>query len=401
MKVLMLGWELPPHNSGGLGVACYQMCEALSKNEVDLEFILPYKAEHNISFMKVKAARPAGVLEILKSGIAYDSYKYVYKDGHEEWKDIYSQVWFYQQAVSDMAKSMSFDIVHAHDWLTFRAALMIKASRNCPIILHVHSVESDRAGGKRGNPLVHEIEESAMLQADSIIAVSEHTKRIIIRDYGIPADKIEVVHNSIDTSHLEPLEGENAYRYLTQLKSQGYSIVSNAGRLTIQKGLYNLLQAAKIVIERLPKTIFLIVGSGEQYQELISLSADLGIGPNVMFAGFQRGKFLRDSYSVADLFVMPSVSEPFGLTPLEAGLYGVPSLISKQTGVAEILKNCLKVDFWDVNEMANKIVGVLSSRSIQDTMKENLAKELWGISWDQSAEKIMKLYNRHLGVVAA
>ena len=401
MKVLMLGWELPPHNSGGLGVACYQLCEALSKNDIDLEFILPYKAEHNIRFMKVTAARPAGVLEIVQSGIAYDSYKYIYSDGHEEWKDIYSQAWFYEQAVSDMAQSMKFDIVHAHDWLTFRAALRIKASRNCPIVLHVHSVESDRAGGKQGNPLVREIEETSMLQADTIIAVSEHTKKAIIRDYKIPADKIEVVHNSLDSTYLEPLSDINSYHYLSQLKANNYKIVTNVGRLTIQKGLTNLLYAAKEVIARMPKTIFLIVGSGEQYQELLTLAADLGIGTNVVFAGFQRGKEWRDSYSIADLFVMPSVSEPFGLTPLEAGFYKVPSLISKQTGVSEVFKSCLKVDFWDINEMANKIVGLLSNSALSDVLKQQIEQELSHVSWDLSASKISDLYQRHMQSVTA
>ncbi len=397
----MLGWELPPHNSGGLGVACYQLCEALAKTEVDLEFILPYQAEHDIKFMNVLAARPEGVLEILKSGIAYDSYKYVYHDGHEECKDIYSQAYFYEKAASDMAKKMSFDIVHAHDWLTFRAALRIKANRNCPIILHVHSVESDRAGGHRGNPLVHEIEETAMLQADSVVAVSEHTKKSIIRDYGIPADKIEVVHNSIDTSHLEALDSNNAYRYLMQLKTNGYKIVSSIGRLTVQKGITNLLYAAKAVIDKMNKTVFLIVGSGEQYNELIALSAELGIGANVVFAGFQRGKEWRDSFAIADLFLMPSVSEPFGLTPLEAGFYGVPSLISKQAGVSEVLHSCLKVDFWDIDEMANKIVGYLRGDGLRDLLCQQLNNELSGMSWELSANKIKRLYERHLAGVTA
>ncbi len=401
MKVLMLGWELPPHNSGGLGVACYQLCEALSKNEVDLEFILPYKAEHNIGFMKVTAARPNGVLEIIQSGIAYDSYKYIYQDGHEESKDIYTQARMYEQAVSDMSKSMEFDIVHAHDWLTFRAALRIRASRNCPIVLHVHSIESDRAGGKRGNPLVHEIEETSMLVADSVIAVSELTKKAIIREYGIPADKIEVVHNSIDPAQLEALDDDNTYKYLSQLKSNGYKVVSNVGRLTVQKGLTNLLQAAKEVVARMPKTIFLIVGSGEQYQELIGLSAELGIGQNVIFTGFQRGKNWRDAFAISDLFVMPSISEPFGLTPLEAGFYNIPSLISKQTGVSEVLNNCLKVDFWDINEMSNKIVGYLRNNPLSEVLKQQLENELVGINWDLSADKIKKLYVRHLERVAS
>jgi glycosyltransferase involved in cell wall biosynthesis len=396
MKVLMLGWELPPHNSGGLGVACYQLCEALSKNDVDLEFVLPYQAEHNITFMNVRAARPAGVIDVIKSGIAYDSYKYVYRDGHEEYSDIYSQVRFYEQAVSDLAKNLSFDIVHAHDWLTFRAALRIKQDKGCPIILHVHSIESDRAGGNKGNPLVREIEETSMLYADSIIAVSEFTKRRICSEYAIPEDKVEVVHNSVDRSALEAPSKENAYRYLNLLKQNGYKVVTNVGRLTVQKGLVNFLQAAKMVTEHIDRVIFLIVGAGEQYQELVTLAAELGIGDKVIFSGFLRGKDWRDSYSIADLFVMPSVSEPFGITPLEAGFYGVPSLISKQSGVAEVLNNCLKVDFWDINEMANKIVGALRDDPLRDTMRESLDRELNTFSWDLPASKVKNLYNRHL-----
>jgi len=394
MKVLMLGWELPPHNSGGLGVACYQMCKSLANNQVDLEFIIPYKADHKIDFMKVTSAKPADVVEIVQSGIAYDSYKYVYSDGHEEWRDLYSQAKFYENAVADMAKSIYFDVVHAHDWLTFRAAMRVKEIRDCPVILHVHSVESDRAGGKPGNPLVHEIEETSMLAADTVIAVSQHTKNLIIKDYNIPADKIEVVHNSIDINGLEKSNQNNSYRYLQQLKNNGYQVVANVGRLTIQKGLVNFLLAAKEVVYRLPKTIFLIVGSGEQYYELISLATELGIGQNVIFAGFQRGKQWRDSYAIADLFVMPSVSEPFGLTPLEAAFYDVPSLISKQTGVSEILNSCLKVDFWDINEMANKIVSFLSNEPLGEVLRSELQQELENISWDQSVKKIKNLYNR-------
>lgn len=392
----MLGWELPPHNSGGLGVACYQLCEALSKNEVDLEFILPYQANHNISFMKIRAARSQGVIDILQSGIAYDSYKYVYRDGHEEWHDVYSQSRFYEHAVAEMAKDMSFDIVHAHDWLTFRAALRIKTSTNVPIILHVHSIESDRAGGKRGNPLVREIEETALLAADSIVAVSELTKQKIIAEYNIPADKIDVVYNSVDRNQFVPASLDNSYRYLSQLRQNGYKVVSSVGRLTVQKGLTNLLHAARIVVDALPKTVFLIVGSGEQMEELITLAAELGIGSNVVFSGFQRGKQWRDSFSIADLFVMPSVSEPFGLTPLEAGFYGVPSVISKQSGVFEVLSSCLSVDFWDINEMANKIVGVLRDQVLRDTLSEALEAELSSLSWESPASQIKQLYEQQI-----
>lgn len=397
MKVLMLGWELPPNNSGGLGIACYNLCQSLSKNNLDLEFILPYHADHQIDFMTVTAASPQGIAEIVSSGLAYDSYKYKLMDGSERYLNIYEQVKLYEKTVLKLAETKQFDILHAHDWLTFSAALKVKAIKNCPIILHVHSIESDRAGSyEEGNPLVKEIEELAFLTADQIIAVSHHTKKAIINDYAIPAEKIEVVHNSINPSDMVPLDDNNAYAYLSYLKLKGYKVVVNIGRLTKQKGLPNLLQAAKEVIKQAPKTIFLIVGMGEQFYELLNLAAELNIGPNILFADFQRGKNWRDAYAIGDLFVMPSISEPFGLTPLEAIAYGTPALITKQSGVSEILKNCLKVDFWDINEMANQITAVILNKPLHDVLLENASQEYLQLSWTNASKHVMNVYERQM-----
>jgi len=404
MKVLMLGWELPPHNSGGLGVACYQLCKSLAKKDIDIEFILPYSEAHDAPFMAITAAHPQGAKIVLTDSGAYDSYKYVFEDGREEWMDIYGQQQVFEHAVARLAAEREYDVVHAHDWLTFRAGLRAKQIRNVPLILHVHSVERDRAGGKDGNPLVREIEETSMLMADRILAVSQLTKDAIVRDYAIPEDKIEVVHNSIDHSvikELLDLGQENAYHYLTHMKARGYRVVANIGRLTVQKGLTNLLHAAKEVVARAPKTIFLISGSGEQYYELINLSAELGIAKNVIFTGFQRGKTWRDSYMIADLFVMPSVSEPFGITPLESIGFGTPTLISKQSGVAEILHSTLKVDFWDVNEMANKIVSAVKYPELRRELQIDAERELSRMSWDHAADKVHAVYGQHLQGAAA
>lgn len=397
MKILMLGWELPPHNSGGLGTACLQLCKALSKRNLDIEFVLPYQAEHGIEFMDITAAQPQGVASVVRSGIAYDSYKYIRDDGSEEWLNIYDQQELYEHAVAELVDDKEFDIVHAHDWLTFRAAMRVKEKRGCPIILHVHSVESDRSGQEGGgNPLVHEIEELALNMADRVIAVSQHTKNCIVRDYGVPAENIEVVHNSIEPSGLDEFETESAYQYLNAMRAQGYRVVVNVGRLTVQKGLPNLLRAAQEVIYRAPKTLFLIVGSGEQLYELIALAAELGIGKNVIFTDFQRGKRLRDAFAIGDLFVMPSVSEPFGLTPLEAIGYGTPALVSKQSGVSEILRNCLKVDFWDIKEMANQITAVVQHDPLRDVLLELSQQEYRKLTWDHASEKIHGLYAQHL-----
>ena len=396
MKILMLGWELPPHNSGGLGVACYQLCKALSsRDDVDIEFILPYEAEHSIDFMKVTAAKPQDVETVVQAGGVYDSYKYIYKDGREEWHDIVEQQHMFERSVARLVTTREFDVIHAHDWLTFRAGLRAKAYSNRPLILHVHSIERDRAGGGDGNTLVREIEALSFLMADRIVAVSAHTKRMIMQEYDIPADKIDVVHNSIDRDMMTPLDDANAYRYLSSLKQDGWRIVTNVGRLTVQKGLANLLHAAREVIAREPKTMFLIVGSGELYHELITLSAQLGIARNVVFTGFQRGKKWRDSFGIADLFVMPSISEPFGLTVLEAIEYGAPALISRQSGVGEALRNCLRVDSWDVADMANQITAAVRSQSLLDELHHNAFQELYRMSWYDAADKLLALYAHH------
>lgn len=393
---MMLGWELPPHNSGGLGVACYQLCKALSQKGVDIEFVLPYTAEHDIDFMRINAAHPQDVERVLKAGIAYDSFKYIKKSGEIKWVDLFGQSEIYREAVDRIVQLGEFDIIHAHDWLTFRAALRAKELTRKPMILHVHSIESDRAGKEMsGNPFVREIEMTSMSLADKVIAVSERTKNAIIREYGIPAGKIETVHNSLDIADLQPLDSENEYHYLAKMKSQGYRVVVNVGRITIQKGLPNLLRAAKEVITKAPKTLFLIVGSGDQERELLLLAAELGISRNVIFTGFQRGKSWRDAFAIGDLFVMPSVSEPFGLTPFEAIGYGTPVLISKQSGVAEVLRNCLKIDFWDIDEMANQITAVVQNDSLRDTLHTNALKEYEKLSWHDAADKLSVMYRQH------
>jgi glycosyltransferase involved in cell wall biosynthesis len=369
----------------------------LAKRAIDIEFILPYQADHGIDFMRVTAASPQDVKAILRSGIAYDSNRYIYADGSEVEYTIFDQQHMYETAVGRMVADIQYDIIHAHDWLTFRAALRAKELLGCPLVLHAHSIEADRAGGHGGNPLVREIEDAGFHMADRIIAVSDFTRQAIAREYDIPLDKIEVVHNSLEAADIVPLDyaQPNTYQYLAALRAQGYRVVANVGRLTVQKGLPNLLRAAKIVVERHPKTMFLLVGSGEQYIELLCMAADLGIAKNVIFTDFQRGKPWRDAYAIADLFVLPSVSEPFGLTPLEAIGYGTPSLISKQSGVSEVLHHALKVDFWDIDEMANQIIAVMANDTLRDELLENAAKELNGLSWGHAADKISALYIRH------
>jgi glycogen synthase len=395
VKILMLGWELPPNNSGGLGVACLQICQALASRGADIEFILPYTTKENPhDFMTVTSTRPAGLNLINQVGI-YDSYKYTLATGEEISISAHDQQEAYAEVVARIAEVREFDVIHAHDWLTFRAALRAKETSGKPLIVHVHSIEKDRAGGAQGNPLVREIEATGMLIADRVIAVSERTRQMIASEYAIPLEKIDVVHNSIDRSSVEALDPENAYTYLETMRRHGWRVVVNVGRLTIQKGLSHLLTSAAEVIKRSPKTFFLFVGSGEQRDELIAQAAGLGIADKVLFTGFQRGKRWRDAYAVADLFVLPSVSEPFGLTPLEAIGYGTPVLISRQSGVSEVLNNSLKVDYWDTNEMANKIYSVVANDSLRDSLQTNAYQEYETLSWDCSIDKLLDIYAQH------
>lgn len=387
----MLGWELPPHNSGGLGTACYQLCKELSSSDVDIDFVLPYEADHGIDFMKVIPAvkRPASDFTGLLS--AYNSKNYSEITG-ELLGDLYSQQEEYSFGVEEIIKYAEFDVIHAHDWLTFKAALKAKHISGKPLIVHVHATEYDRAGGNRGNAEVEEIEYNAMAIADKIIAVSEYTKNVIIKHYGIPADKIEVVHNSIDISAYSNTSDDNVFKYLEVMKKNGWSVIGSIGRLTVQKGLTNLLRATAKVIEKAPKTFLLIVGSGDQREELIMLSAELGIAKNVLFVEFLRGKEHRNAFEISDIFAMPSVSEPFGITPLEAIGFGVPVLVSKQSGVSEVVRSFLKVDFWDIDQMANQLHAAVTSKGLRQVLINDSYKEFEKLSWQASARKLRHMY---------
>lgn len=397
MNVLMLGWELPPHNSGGLGVACWEMCKELSKQSISIKFLLPYKSNHVSDFMEIIPVTnldPVNIWSIYAQDIKYEK-------NHTDIVNIFELEQTYTKSVEHYLDSET-DVIHAHDWVTFRAGMRAKELLGKPFIVHVHSIESDRAGQKVGNPLIHEIEELGLLNADQIVAVSELTKQKISEEYNIPLSKITVAHNSISPDYISDITGDNSYSYLKEMQNNGYKVICNVGRLTVQKGLNNFLHAASKVIEKEPKTLFLFVGSGEQEFELIRLSADLGIGKNVFFAGFQRGKNLRDAFSIADLFVMPSVSEPFGLTPLEAAAYGTGSMISIQSGVSEVFKNCLKVDFWDIEEMANNMINIIRSDALSNTLSQNAYSEFSKMSWSKNAQILLDLYNSHIlkGVTA-
>jgi glycogen synthase len=396
MKVLMLGWELPPHHTGGMGIVCAELCRELAHNKVDIEFILPYTADFpDIDYMQVNPATPDTFEHAGHQVGIYDSGAYKTSSNHKVEHDnpIHAR---YTDYVTKLVQLGAYDIIHVHDWLTFRAGLAAKQITGKPLIAHVHATEHDRAAGTYGNPLVREIEYAGFQFADKIIAVSEATKQTIIREYGISPSKIQVVHNALSSELATDVADTTIYPYLTAMKEQGYKIVLSAGRLTIQKGLTHLMRAAKDVIAHQPKTLFVFVGGGEQYNELVSMSAELGIAKNVIIVGYLNGtgRAWRDSFRIADLFVMPSVSEPFGLTPLEALQYGTPVLISKQSGVSEVLHNCLKVNFWDERKIADQIIAVLRSEGLASTLLNNAQAEASGHKWSRSIERILDVYTK-------
>lgn len=401
MKILMLGWELPPHNSGGLGVACYHLSKALALEGASIDFVVPYRAQHpETDFMTVHAASSLDPLDRYGMMGAYDS-KYAAQSSSELTADDVSNIRGvqrrYVQFVEQMVQKHPPDAIHAHDWLTLEAGMRAKELTNVPLIVHVHATEFDRAGEKYGNPIVHEIEYQGLMMADKIIAVSNITKGIIIRRYGIPASKIEVVHNAIDTASLMSTEYDRrTYAYLEALKAEGYTVVSTVTRFTIQKGLTHFIRAAARACEKYHKLVFLLAGDGEQRDELIRLAAELGISDKVFFTGFVRGKQWRDAYNVADIFVMSSVSEPFGLTALEAAHYNTALIITRQSGVGEVLHNIFKYDFWEVDTLADQIIGIATSPALAENLRENIRREYTKLSWHDVARQCMRLY-RHVG----
>lgn len=337
----MLGWELPPHNSGGLGVACYHLSKALAQAGATIDFVLPYKAHHpDTEYMTIHAATELNPIHKFGLMGAYDSKMVEHVDLDDiDVRDLQTMRGVQKRYVNFVERLVKKidppDAIHTHDWLTMEAGMRAKQLTNAPLIVHVHATEFDRAGSfGTGNPVVHEIEYQGLMMADRIIAVSNITKNIIIHRYGIPAEKIEVVHNAIDPNAMAQYDYDGStYKYLESLHNEGYTIVSTVTRFTAQKGLMQLVRGMARASERYDKLVLLLAGDGEQRDELIALSAELGIADKVFFTGFVRGKQWRDAYSVADVFVMSSVSEPFGISALEAAHYNSALIITKQSGV--------------------------------------------------------------------
>ncbi|NLU21888.1 MAG: glycosyltransferase [Phycisphaerae bacterium] len=437
MKVLMLGWEFPPFISGGLGTACYGLTKAMSQVGAEVIFVLPrpvasqytshvklvsptllsaaagsysYQVEEfaNVTFRAVNAgggysayesartASPA-IEEQIRTGRHASKLRQTATQGKAPSQtvvepqahyggDLFSEVERYARMATLIATEEDFDVVHAHDWMTFRAGIAISAMSGRPLVVQVHSTEFDRTG-EHVDQRIYDIEREGMHYAKRIIAVSHLTKRIIVARYGIPEEKVEVVYNAVDF---------NGHDNGTPLPPIGRNdkIVLFLGRITMQKGPEYFLAAAKKVLEVMQNVRFIMAGWGDMIRRTIQLANEMGIGHKVLFTGFLRGPDVDRVFRMADLYVMPSVSEPFGIAPLEAMNNDVPVLISKQSGVSEVLSHALKVDFWDVNEMANKIVAVLRHPPLQKTLREHGRIEVRKLSWADSARRCLEVYQQ-------
>lgn len=390
----MFGWELPPQNSGGLGVACYGLAKKLAEKNTEIIFVLPRKTKSNSFFRIIPAnifyKKKIEVDSILSPYLTTESYRSVLSsEEHNLYgKGLFEEVKRYAKCGRKIALNEKFDVIHAHDWLSFGAGLVAKEATGKPLVVHVHATEFDRGGGNI-NQEVYRLEKEGMEKADKVVAVSNYTKKIITDHYGIPAEKIEVVHNGIDFS-----EKKNLPKKIHKLKERGKKIVLFVGRLTIQKGPDYFVKAAKRVCNFSGDFYFVISGSGDMEEQLMKEVARLGISDKVIFTGFLRGEELKKVYQEADLFVMPSVSEPFGLTPLESIINGTPVLLSKQSGVSEVLSHALKIDFWDVDDLAGKILSFLNYEPLSSCLIKHGREEVEKITWDAAANKCLSIYEK-------
>ena len=404
MRVLMYGWEFPPIQSGGLGVACQGIVEGLLSHNHAVFLVLPktspamqmYSPEQ---FKVLSAGESDGLVEIeqIATGLyspyatSNDAYwENLKKQLKEEPEAIYSknmleEVYRYAAKAAAHAEKVPHDVIHTHDWLTTEAGIYAKKISGKPHVMHVHATEFDRSG-ESPNQAVYDLERRGMEHADRVIAVSQRTKEMLIEHYGIKEWKIDVVHNAVKPN------------FSTYHKSHHINpsdkVVLFLGRMTMQKGPDYFLQMAKKVLDHMKKVKFVMAGDGDMMEQIINMAIGLGIEKNVLFSGFLKGDEITRAYAEADLYVMPSVSEPFGITPLEAIWHGTPVLISKQSGISEVIRNALRVDFWDVDEMANKVVAALKYPELHQTLRERSTDELNKMSWQKQAGEIAKVYER-------
>ena len=427
MRVLMFGWEFPPHIAGGLGTACYGLTRGLARNGVEVIFVVP-KAYGDEDQRFIRVVNASDVDAIYRSGDAdSDIWRHVkfmeinsnmvpyispeqwevernrsekvgsiHHDG-DVWRERYTfsgkyganlleEVARYAVVARQVAIELEgqFDVIHAHDWLTYYAGIAAKEVSGKPLVVHMHATEFDRSG-ENINTQTYAIERGGMEAADLVMAVSNLTRNIVINKYGIPAEKVMTVHNAVRFAEGNQEEEERGVKD---------KIVTFLGRITYQKGPDYFVEAAAKVLKRTQNVRFVMAGSGDMMNHVIRRVARLGIADKFHFTGFLRGADVQKMFALSDVYVMPSVSEPFGISPLEAMKSNVPTIISKQSGVAEVLDYAVKVDYWDVDEMADAIYGLVTYPALGELFARKGLEEVTGLKWNNAAAKIKEGYER-------
>ncbi|MFC2114909.1 glycosyltransferase family 4 protein [Bacteroidota bacterium] len=424
MRVLMFGWEFPPHISGGLGTACYGLTKGMSQiDDMEILFVVPkafgdedqtklrligandvelkdgqkhyYKLLEKIQFLEVNS-------NIVPYTDPEDFYRQVSKDeeGKKQYvqthfsgkleftggygQNLYQEITNYAVVAAEIAASFDFDVIHAHDWLTYPAGMAAKEVSGKPLVVHVHATDFDRSGGNV-NPGVYNMERSGMHGADKVISVSNLTRDTVINNYGVDPEKVVTVYNAVDPV----VQKEN----ITVNKGYNEKVVTFLGRITMQKGPEYFIEVAKKVLQKMDMVRFVMAGSGDMMVKMISHASSLGIMDKFHFTGFLSGDDVYRMFSLTDVYVMPSVSEPFGISPLEAMQSNVPVIISHQSGVAEILRHAVKVDFWDIDAMADAIYGILNYDALSEMFKKYGKEEVENLKWENSAIKVMDVYS--------
>ena len=411
----MFGWEFPPHILGGLGTASYGITKGIAQNgDMDITFVIPKPwGDEPKEYAKIIGANCTPVAwrdvnwdyvqgrigNVMDPQLYYDLRDHIYSDfnymntndlGCIEFSGRYpdnllEEINNYSIVAGVIARTIPCDIIHAHDWLTYPAGIHAKQVTGKPLVIHVHATDFDRSRG-HVNPTVFNIERDGMIHADHIITVCNLTRRTVIEHYGIPPDKVTTVHNAVEPLSQEYLEIKPPHKH--------DKVVTFLGRITMQKGPEYFVEAAAQVLHKLHNVQFVMAGSGDMMEKMINLAAKRDIADRFHFTGFLKGKQVYEMLAASDVYIMPSVSEPFGISPLEAMQMGVPSIISKQSGCAEILDNVIKVDYWDTNAIADAVYSILMYPAMYKQLRDHGRDEVGRIVWKKAGAKIIDIYKR-------
>ena len=418
MKALMFGWEFPPHILGGLGTASYGLTKGMYDNgDMDITFVIPKPwGDEERSFARIVGASCVPVAwrdvsydyvqsrigNVMDPQLYFDLRDHIYADfnymgtndlGCIEFSGRYpdnllEEINNYSIMAGVIARTVDFDVIHSHDWLTYPAGIHAKQVTGKPLVIHVHATDFDRSRGNV-NPTVFAIEKDGMNNADHIITVSNLTRQTVIEKYGINPDKVTTVHNAV-----EPLSEE--IRSIKMQKGKD-KVVTFLGRITMQKGPEYFVEAASRVLAKTHNVRFVMAGSGDMMEKMIRLAADRDIADRFHFTGFLKGRQVYEMLAASDVYIMPSVSEPFGISPLEAMQMGVPSIISKQSGCAEILENVIKVDYWDINALADSIYAIIKYPALYNHLRDKGLAEIDTIQWKKAGAKVIDIYHKVIG----